>query len=152
MLDPIKYSPLHKDEIEKQVKELLAVGFITTNTSPFASPVILVQKQDGTWRFCIDNKNLNSLAVKNKFPMPLVDEILDDFYGAQFFSRLDFKSGFHQVRMHPNDEYKTTFKTHHGHYQFKVMPFGLTNAPATFQCVMNSVLEPFLHLPLFNVS
>jgi hypothetical protein len=82
--------------------------------------------------------------VKNKFHMPLIDEILDELVGATVFTRLDFKLGFHQVRMHTDDEYKTAFKTHHDHYQFKVMPFGLCNAPATFECIMNSVLEPFL--------
>jgi hypothetical protein len=84
------------------------------------------------------------LTVKNKFPMPLIDDILDELQGSKYFTRLDFKSGFHQIRMDPVDEYKTVFKTHHGQYQFKVMPFGLTSAPATFQCTMNSILEPFL--------
>jgi hypothetical protein len=92
----------------------------------------------------VDYRLMNSITIKNKFLMPLIDEILDELTGAWFFSRLDFKSGFHQVRIATEDEYKTTFKTHYGHYQFKVMPFGLSNDPATFQCVMNCILEPFL--------
>jgi hypothetical protein len=87
---------------------------------------------------------LNSITVKNKFPMPLIDEILDALHGSQYFSRLDFKASFHQIRMNPADEFKTAFKTHHGHYQFKVMPFGLCNDPTTFQCIMNLVLAAFL--------
>jgi hypothetical protein len=92
----------------------------------------------------VDYRRLNSITVKNKFPMPLIDENLDELTGATYFTKLDFTSGFHQVRMNPLDEYKTAFKSHQGHYQFKVMPFGLINAPATFQYTTNSVLEPYL--------
>jgi hypothetical protein len=141
---PYRYYPLHKDEKEKQVRNLLSSGLITPSTSPLASPVLLVQKKDDTCRFCVDYRRLNSITMKNKFPMPLIDEILDELGGSKFFTKLDFKSGFHQVRMNPADEFKTAFKTHHGHYQFKVMSFGLTNAPATFQYIMNAILEPFL--------
>jgi hypothetical protein len=141
---PCRYSPHHKDEIEKQVQELLAVGLITPSTCPFASPVLLVHKKNGTWRFCVDYRKLNTLTIKNRFPIPIVDEILDELAGSNFFTTLDMKAGYHQVRMLPADEYKTTFKTHHGHYQFRVMPFGLTNAPATFQCLMNNILKPYL--------
>jgi hypothetical protein len=141
---PYKYSPQHKDEIEKQVKELLQAGLIIASTSLFAPLVLLVQKKDGTWHFCVDYKRTNSITIKNKFPRTLIDEILDELNGAKYFTKLDFKYGFHQVKMNIADEFKTIFKTHHSHYQFRVMPFGLTNAPVTFQYTMNSVLEPYL--------
>jgi hypothetical protein len=140
---PYRYPPALKDEIEKQIAEMLAKGLIQHSSSLFSSPVLLVKK-DNSHRFCVDFRHLNALTLKSKYPVPIFDQLMDELAGASWFTNLDLRAGFHQIRLKPGEEFKTTFQTHTGHYEFRVMAFGLTGAPGSFQGAMNDTLAPGL--------
>ena len=130
-----------RTEVDRQVERMLEAGVIQQSKSPWASPIVLVCKRDGTHRFCIDYRQLNLVTKPDAFPLPRIDDLLDKLGGARFFSTLDLASGYWQIRMEPKSQEKTAFITHKGLHEFRVMPFGLRNAPAAFQRLMQEVLS-----------
>ncbi|RYA46877.1 reverse transcriptase domain-containing protein [Enterobacter cloacae complex sp. GF14B] len=139
---PYRVSQAQQEEIMRQVHELVEKGMVRPSSSPFCSPVLLVQKKDGTYRMCVDYRALNRITIKNRFPVPRVEDLFDKLQGSTYFSRIDLKSGYHQIRIVDQDIVKTAFRTTFGLYEYIVMPFGLTNAPATFNRLMEKLFRP----------
>jgi hypothetical protein len=148
---PYRHPNKYKDKIEKAIKELLDMGHIRLSSNPFSSSVVLVKKKDGTMCMCIDFKELNKKTIKNRYPIPRIDELLDALHGAVYFTNIDWHTGYHQIKMREEDIPKTAFRCHYDHYELLVIPFRLTNAPATFQSCMNHVFNKKLrkHLLVF---
>ncbi|GJV92818.1 reverse transcriptase domain-containing protein [Tanacetum coccineum] len=141
---PYRLALAEMKELADQLKELSDKGFIRPSSSPWGAPILFVKKKDGSFRMCIDYRELNKLTVKNHYPLPRINDLFDQLQGSSVYSKIDLRSGYHQLRVKEEDIPKTAFRTRYGHYEFQVIPFGLTNAPAVFMDHMNRVCKPYL--------
>ncbi|GKC26390.1 putative reverse transcriptase domain-containing protein [Tanacetum coccineum] len=141
---PYRLAPSEMQELSNQLQELADQGFIRPSTSPWGAPVLFIKKKDGSFIMCIDYQELNKLTIKNRYPLPRIDDLFDQLQGSSVYSKIDLRSGYHQLRVRDKDIPKTAFRIRYGHYEFQVMPFGLTNAPAVFMDLMNRVCKPYL--------
>nr|KYP47695.1 Transposon Ty3-G Gag-Pol polyprotein [Cajanus cajan] len=141
---PYRMAPAELVELKGQLEDLLKKQLVRPSVSPWGVPVLLVKKKDGGSQLCVDYRQLNKLTIKNKYSLPRIDDLMDQLRGASVFSKIDLKSGYHQIRVKEGDIPKTIFRTRYGHYEYVVMPFGVTNAPAVFMDYMNRIFRPFL--------
>ena len=141
---PYRMAPAELKELKVQMEEMVNKGFVRPSTSPWGAPVLFVKKKDGSMRLYIDYRELNKVTIRNQYPLPRIDDLFDQLQGAKVFSKIDLRSGYHQLRVHDDDVPKTAFRTRYGHFEFLVMPFGLTNAPAAFMDLMNRIFRPYL--------
>ena len=143
-MTPHRMTPVELQELKVQLQELLDKGFIRPSTSPWGTPVLFVRKKDKTLRLCIDYRQLNRVMIKNRYPLPRIDDLFDQLRGVRVYSKIDLRTSYYQLRVRETDIPKTTFRTRYGHFEFTVMPFGLANAPATFMDLMHRVFQPYL--------
>ena len=143
-MTPHRMTPVELQELKVQIQGLLDKGFIRPSTSPWGAPVLFAKKKDKTLRLCIDYRQLNRVTIKNRYPLPRIDDLFDQLRGARVYSKIDLCTGYHQLRVRDTDIPKTVFKTRYGHFKFTVMPFGLTNAPTAFMDLMHRVFHPYL--------
>ena len=144
-MTPHRMAPVELQELRVQLHELLdKKGFIRPSTSPWGAPVLFAKKKDKTLRLCIDYRQLNRVTIKNRYPLPRIDDLFDQLRGARVYLKIELRTGYHQLRVRETDIPKTAFRTRYGHYEFTVMPFGLTNAPAAFMDLMHRIFQPYL--------
>ena len=143
-MTPHRMAPVELQELKVQIQEFLGKGFIRLSTSPWGASILFAKKKDKTLRLCIDYKQLNRVTIKNRYPLPRIDDLFNQLRGARVYSKIDLYTGYHQLRVREENIPKTSIRTRYGHFEFTVMPFGLTNAPVAFMDLMNRVFQPYL--------